>query len=127
MQVVGSFWTKLPRWLSRETNLRAFTVGADDLERCDIKAIQQSGVGPAIIGGIGDSGTRGVAQLLQDGFGFEMCPKPHKCNKARDSALTMKLSGRHVLEATNGSLFYTLDQLGKLRIPVLQHLCLAAK
>ena len=92
--------------------------------------------GPAIIGGIGDSGTRGAAQLLADGLDLHMCPrlttagrrgrKRGGCNTARDNVAMFHLYGGKVLQASNGSANYNAQDLGDaVYRPVYYHLCLA--
>eukprot|EP00041_Stephanoeca_diplocostata_P037727 m.1441085 g.1441085 ORF g.1441085 m.1441085 type:complete len:104 (+) comp25094_c0_seq39:551-862(+) len=49
--------------------------------------------GPIIVGGIGDSGTRGVHGLIQSAFHVPMCPGS-KCNGAGDNSLFFKFFGK---------------------------------
>ena len=93
-------------------------------------------LGPVIIGGIGVSGTRGAAQMLAEGFGFEMCPKPSnnashkiagwsKCNSARDNTVMFKLQGNKLLEHSKGRLNYDPHELPRsFHAALFYHMCL---
>ena len=96
--LIAAYWPRQPRWLQTHKG-KDTQVAVRNRTHCDIRG---GPLGPAIIGGIGDSGTRGAAQMLAEGFGFEMCPKPNRCNKARDNTVMFKLLGNKVRAVVMG-------------------------
>ena len=61
--------------------------------------------GPVIIGGIGDSGTRGVAKILSHGLQFEMCPRTPPLGPSIDG-FRATLPFYEVVAVTGGVLLY---------------------
>lgn len=61
--------------------------------------------GPVIVGGIGDSGTRGARLLVDALTGYQTCPVPG-CNEAGDNVLMFRFTAGRVFQRNGRRVFY---------------------
>lgn len=127
--VVATKYRKLPRYIERRVLINAtYNInphGAEALggEWCQLPVVADA-AWPTIIGGIGDSGTRGAASLLKDGLNFSMCPGSSGCNKAGDNTVFFKLGGSEVLQSGSGSIQTDINADPTQTVATLALLCL---
>eukprot|EP00729_Bicosta_minor_P007700 gene7700-10379_t len=95
LKLMAAHYRKLPRWMTKMAESNQLATVSTTHRKCILG--NGGPLGPVIIGGIGDSGTRGMAGLVEQAFDYNMCPYPHKCNKASDNSTPHRF-GKKILE-----------------------------